>query len=96
VSLILTLLVNCADIEVIKGDLVSCRKLDSLMIADLRYSPYTYAEMKARGRTESELMSILEHVHLAYLPQREGGWETRKEWKDVLSSVNTLPGSIFL
>lgn len=41
--------------------------------------------MKARGRTDSELMSILEHVHLAYLPAREGGWETRKEWKDVLS-----------
>lgn len=48
-------------------------------------SPHTYAEMKARGRTDSELMSILEHVHLEYLPSREGGWETRKEWKDVLS-----------
>ena len=48
-------------------------------------SPHTYAEMKARGRTDSELMDILEHVHLAYLPQREGGWDTRKEWKDVLS-----------
>ncbi|BEI87672.1 uncharacterized protein CcaverHIS019_0103900 [Cutaneotrichosporon cavernicola] len=47
--------------------------------------PHTYAEMKARGRTDAELMSILEHVHLAYLPAREGGWETRKEWKDVLS-----------
>ena len=41
--------------------------------------------MKARGRTDTELMSILEHVHLAYLPSREGGWDTRKEWKDVLS-----------
>lgn len=48
-------------------------------------SPHTYAEMKARGRTDSELVAILEHVHLAYLPGREGGWETRKEWKDVLS-----------
>ena len=47
--------------------------------------PHTYAEMKAVGRTEAELMSILEHVHLAYLPAREGGWDTRKEWKDVLS-----------
>ena len=24
-------------------------------------------------------------MHLAYLPEREGGWTTRKEWKDVLS-----------
>lgn len=30
-------------------------------------------------------MEILEAVHLAYLPSREGGWETRKEWRDVLS-----------
>lgn len=47
--------------------------------------PDTHAEMKSQGRTDAELMSILEHVHLAYLPSREGGWETRKEWKDVLS-----------
>ncbi|KAK4685379.1 hypothetical protein P7C73_g4775, partial [Tremellales sp. Uapishka_1] len=47
--------------------------------------PHTNAEMRARGRTDAELVSILEHVHLAYLPSREGGWETRKEWKDVLS-----------
>ncbi|TXT08221.1 uncharacterized protein COLE_05145 [Cutaneotrichosporon oleaginosum] len=59
-----------------------------LSIGSLRInlrSPHTYAEMKARGRTDAELMNILEHVHLAYLPAREGGWETRKEWKDVLS-----------
>jgi len=31
------------------------------------------------------LKEILEAVHLAYLPAREGGWDTRKEWKDVLS-----------
>ncbi|WWC66769.1 uncharacterized protein I206_100674 [Kwoniella pini CBS 10737] len=56
-----------------------------LSIGSLRDHPHTYAEMKSRGRTDAELMSILEHVHLAYLPFREGGWETRKEWKDVLS-----------
>jgi ATP-binding cassette subfamily D (ALD) long-chain fatty acid import protein len=41
--------------------------------------------MKSAGRTDTELLSILHAVHLAYLPDREGGWETRKEWKDVLS-----------
>lgn len=37
------------------------------------------------GRTDAELMDILEIVHLAYIPDREGGWETKKEWKDVFS-----------
>jgi hypothetical protein len=32
-----------------------------------------------------ELMEILEAAHLSYLPSREGGWQTRKEWRDVLS-----------
>lgn len=30
-------------------------------------------------------MGILKAAHLAYLPAREGGWATRKEWRDVLS-----------
>lgn len=30
-------------------------------------------------------MDILIAVNLAYLPAREGGWSTRKEWRDVLS-----------
>lgn len=47
--------------------------------------PHTYAAMKSAGRTDTELLHILRQVHLAYLPDREGGWETRKEWKDVLS-----------
>ena len=32
-----------------------------------------------------ELTEILEAAHLSYLPSREGGWQTRKEWRDVLS-----------
>ncbi|CAD7068811.1 unnamed protein product [Tilletia caries] len=47
--------------------------------------PSTYPEYLARGGTDAELLEILKNVHLAYLPEREGGWETRKEWKDVLS-----------
>lgn len=41
--------------------------------------------MLREGRTDKELMEILEVVHLAYIPDREGGWETKKEWKDVFS-----------
>lgn len=47
--------------------------------------PHTYPQYVESGRTEKELMDILAAVHLAYLPQREGGWFTRKEWRDVLS-----------
>lgn len=47
--------------------------------------PHTYPQFLSSGRTEHELMHILSAVHLAYLPEREGGWTTRKEWRDVLS-----------
>ncbi|KAI0305321.1 ABC transporter transmembrane region 2-domain-containing protein [Multifurca ochricompacta] len=47
--------------------------------------PHTYTQFEQSGRAKEELMEILEAVHLAYLPTREGGWETRKEWRDVLS-----------
>lgn len=47
--------------------------------------PHSYPEFVESGRTEAELMEILTAVNLAYLPAREGGWSTRKEWRDVLS-----------
>ncbi|KAJ2733375.1 ATP-binding cassette long-chain fatty acid transporter pxa1 [Coemansia sp. BCRC 34962] len=47
--------------------------------------PHTYEQMQALGRTDDELMEVLHAVHLAYLPAREGGFDARKEWKDVLS-----------
>lgn len=47
--------------------------------------PHSYAQFKKSGKTEHDLIDILKAVHLAYLPSREGGWETVKEWKDVLS-----------
>ena len=37
------------------------------------------------NRKDEELMDILRIVHLDYIPKREGGWETKKEWKDVFS-----------
>ncbi|KAF9433709.1 hypothetical protein BGZ76_009093 [Entomortierella beljakovae] len=47
--------------------------------------PHSHADMIKAGRTDEELMTILKHVHLAYIPDREGGWDTIKEWKDVFS-----------
>jgi ATP-binding cassette subfamily D (ALD) long-chain fatty acid import protein len=47
--------------------------------------PHGEFEMRDRGRKDHELSRILEKAHLGYLPDREGGWDTRKEWKDVLS-----------
>lgn len=41
--------------------------------------------MKKSGRTDDDLMKILEMVRLAYIRDREGGWDTVKEWKDVFS-----------
>lgn len=43
------------------------------------------ADMRDKGRRDNELRRILEDARLGYLPDREGGWDTRKEWKDVLS-----------
>ncbi|KAJ7721960.1 ABC transporter transmembrane region 2-domain-containing protein [Mycena maculata] len=47
--------------------------------------PHSYPEFLKSGKTKADLMEILEMVFLAYLPEREGGWTTRKEWRDVLS-----------
>jgi ATP-binding cassette, subfamily D (ALD), peroxisomal long-chain fatty acid import protein len=41
--------------------------------------------MREKGKTEADLQKILDQARLGYLPSREGGWDTRKEWKDVLS-----------
>ena len=41
--------------------------------------------MRDAGITDRELQLILDEVHLGYLVEREGGWDARKEWKDVLS-----------
>ncbi|KAK7472556.1 ATP-binding cassette long-chain fatty acid transporter pxa1 [Stygiomarasmius scandens] len=38
-----------------------------------------------KEKNQPTLREILESVYLAYLPEREGGWGTRKEWRDVLS-----------
>lgn len=47
--------------------------------------PHTHAEFITSGKTTDDIMDILKAVHLEYLPDREGGWNTVKEWRDVLS-----------
>ena len=47
--------------------------------------PHSEIDMRDSGRRDPELFQILEDVRLGYLPEREGGWNVRKEWKDVLS-----------
>ncbi|OCH84612.1 hypothetical protein OBBRIDRAFT_798935 [Obba rivulosa] len=47
--------------------------------------PHSYPQFVQSGKTTEDLVEILDAVNLAYLPGREGGWHTRKEWRDVLS-----------
>ena len=47
--------------------------------------PHNEMDMRDSGRRDHELSRVLEEVRLGYLPDREGGWDCRKEWKDVLS-----------
>ncbi|KAI9183898.1 ATP-binding cassette long-chain fatty acid transporter pxa1 [Blastocladiella emersonii ATCC 22665] len=41
--------------------------------------PDSVDQMRAKGVTDADLVRILELVHLAYLPGREGGWDTVKD-----------------
>jgi ATP-binding cassette, subfamily D (ALD), peroxisomal long-chain fatty acid import protein len=47
--------------------------------------PHNEVDMREAGRRDRELQHVLDEARLGYLPEREGGWDTRKEWKDVLS-----------
>lgn len=47
--------------------------------------PHTELDMREAGETDAALQKILDDAHIGYLPSREGGWDVRKEWKDVLS-----------
>ena len=47
--------------------------------------PHTAMDMRDVGETDEKLQQVLQDAHLGYLPSREGGWDARKEWKDVLS-----------
>jgi len=64
--------------------------------------PHTYEMFVKAGRRVEELEVIMDKVSLRYLPEREGGWMTKKEWKDVLSGGEkqrvsvAFPGFVFV
>lgn len=47
--------------------------------------PDTYGDMRSKGITDDHLLEILDWVHLRPILEREGGWDSRNDWKDVLS-----------
>lgn len=47
--------------------------------------PDTVEEMKSRRITDKELGILLEKVQLSYILERENGWNSVKDWIDVLS-----------
>ncbi|KAF4072587.1 hypothetical protein AMELA_G00264590 [Ameiurus melas] len=47
--------------------------------------PDTVQEMQERGFTDQQLEGILRIVNLLYILEREGGWDSESDWKDVLS-----------
>ncbi|KAF2362166.1 ABC transporter type 1 transmembrane domain [Trinorchestia longiramus] len=47
--------------------------------------PDSLSTMMTKGRTDKDLMNILGIVNLQHIVGREGGWNARQDWKDVLS-----------
>ncbi|KAJ3936183.1 MAG: ABC transporter transmembrane region 2-domain-containing protein [Lentinula lateritia] len=61
--------------------------LDQVIYPD-SYADFLEKDMSIEpreGGLGNNIRDILESVFLSYLPEREGGWSTRKEWRDVLS-----------
>ncbi|PRQ76145.1 ABC transporter transmembrane region 2-domain containing protein [Rhodotorula toruloides] len=47
--------------------------------------PHSRAQMLERGITDSNLLDILKMLELDSIVEREGGWDTQREWRDALS-----------
>ncbi|KAK9899056.1 hypothetical protein P389DRAFT_140595 [Cystobasidium minutum MCA 4210] len=47
--------------------------------------PHSKADMQALGRTDADLFEILDFVQISHIVEREGGFESQREWRDALS-----------
>lgn len=47
--------------------------------------PHNVSEMRARGKTDADLLRILSVVQIEHIVEREGGWDVQREWRDALS-----------
>ncbi|KAJ3882385.1 adrenoleukodystrophy protein [Lentinula edodes] len=47
--------------------------------------PHSQREMIARGITDDDLFKILKVVQMGNVVEREGGWDSVREWRDALS-----------
>jgi ATP-binding cassette subfamily D (ALD) protein 3 len=47
--------------------------------------PHTREQAQERGFDDVKLLELLGKVHLEYLVEREGGWDSVQDWADVLS-----------
>lgn len=45
--------------------------------------PDTKQQAAAKGFTDKKLYELLSMVHLGYLIEREGGWDSVQDWADV-------------
>lgn len=41
--------------------------------------------IQSGGVTDADLMRILNIVQIGHIVDREGGWDTQREWRDALS-----------
>ncbi|KAI8915683.1 ABC transporter transmembrane region 2-domain-containing protein [Gorgonomyces haynaldii] len=47
--------------------------------------PDTHEQMKKKGVTDDQLQELLKILQISGLVEREGGWDSEKDWKDVLA-----------
>ena len=47
--------------------------------------PHTALDLQTNGWRDTDLSAVLADARLEYLPEREGGWDARKDWPVVLS-----------